>query len=409
MLNAIMAFKDINTFISNFASNTYKGIVKVIKKDELKHTSIEKYSKDLTAIFPNIVDKTISPDVVQTLNRCVEVKNANLLRLLLISIGKSNLTSDSSEILKKFHRNFDDLDLIDFQLSESQIESIKINFNIENYKNNVFINENSLNDRFYTKSNRTIKEHLFSEAGIDRAIDVVAGSSKTSTVNKSNKIVQTDIELKHLNTLSPTLVEVSIPTRDMFDDTIVVITMLFGVKSKIYPTSREDILDNILSYKKSRLFKFIQLSTGEIKFFKDFIFNIDHIKNTVALNKNKNERDIDKLWKILQRRSRNQNKIFSSNSMDNASIATLMLNITTVEELVKTNNINLLDNKTAGKFMAENNLMNLFIVDEIQEIVYIMSDSGDNIFTELSFNYINKEMNSLSNQKVIKNNISVFG
>lgn len=424
------SFDELCDLIRNLSSSSYDFVSKLIFGGKIKHISIETKTKDLVAIFPNIVDRTLSLKTVEKINRCIEIKNSNLLRLLLSSLGKQNMGANSESILKKFHRNFDKIDFIDYQLSESEdFSHLKSNYSIENFIDKPFINEQSLNNRYYTIINNNIVENIFNEdifdfgdknenrinsktfTGDDNSVSNTTISNNDYRTSKGNEVGKfADRDVKFLNNLSPTMIEVGVTTSEDGDTRAVIISMLFGVKSKIYPSTSNEIIDAISSTMKSRLFKFIQMSSGEIKFFKDFIFNINHIKNTVAEKYDKSSNsNISKLWKILKKRAKNQKKTMRISSMDNASIATLTINKSTVDELNRLKSIDLLNPKVATKFMNANNLMNLIIVDEITEICYIMSDSGDNVFTEITFGFLDKELDDLLNQKTIKRSVSIFG
>mgnify|MGYP001625041458 CR=1 FL=1 len=441
------SFDELCDLIRNFSSSSYDFVSELIFGGKVRHTSIEKQTKDLTAIFPNIVDRTLSLRNVEKINRAIEIKNSNLLRLLLTSLGKQNMGKTSSDILRKFHRNFDKFDFIDYELSESlnDFSNLKSNYTLEQFTDKPFINEVSLNNRYYTFRNNNIIENTFNENkgrrssgsiinkdingdniggdNVEGDIGIFSKSNDTinfNTSNISNNDYRTskgnesskfaDKDVKFLNNLSPTMIEVGVPTSEEGDTRAVIISMLFGVKSKIYPTTSDDIINAVSANMSSKLFKFIQMSTGEIKFFKDFIFNIDHVKNTVADKYDKSSNSgIRKLWKILRKRGKNQKRTLRINSMDNASIATLTINKSTVDEIYRLKSIDLMNPKIASDFMAKNNLMNLVVVDEITELCYIMSDSGDETFTEITFGFLDKELDDLLNQKTIKRSVSIFG
>lgn len=445
------SFDELCDLIRNFSSSSYDFVSELIFGGKVRHTSIENQTKDLTAIFPNIVDRTLSLRTVEKINRAIEIKNSNLLRLLLTSLGRQNMGKTSADILRKFHRNFDKFDFIDYELTEGMksFSHLKSNYSIEQFTDKPFINEVSLNNRYYNFRNGTIIENIFNEnrggkspknsptnvssyVGSDtydgdhihdniidtftkhndtinfNTSNISNNDYRTSKGNESSKFADRDV--KFLNNLSPTMIEVGIPTSEEGDTRAVIISTLFGIKSKIYPTTSDDIINTVSSNMSSKLFKFIQMSTGEIKFFKDFIFNINHIKDTVADKYDKTSNSgIKKLWKILRKRGRNQKRTLRINSMDNASIATLTINKSTVDEIYRLKSIDLMNPKITRDFMSKNNLMNLVIVDEITELCYIMSDSGDDIFTEITFGFLDKELDDLLNQKTIKRSVSIFG
>lgn len=405
--DALKSFDELCVLLKDFGSSTLNFTTQFIYGGKVKYTSLESKTKDVTAIFPNIVDKSLSLSNVEKINRCVEVKNSNLLRLLLTNIAKQSIGDDAEKILKKFHRNFDDSDFMDFVLSEEvtryNTDKLISNYSISMYENSRIINPSSLNNNYYTCNNNVIHEDFF-----DRLVTSFNGSNKGFSgkpINSSSKFSDNDVRI--INNLSPLMIETSVPTS--YNGVASIVTLLFGVKSKIYPATQDELIDVIsINKRKSRLFKLIQFSTGEIKFFKDLVFNIDYVKEKVGNNTDKtNDSRVKKLWKILEKRSKNR-KSYRFNDMDNASIATLTISTNTVEEIERVKKFNLLDPKVASKFIEENNIMNLFIVDEISEIVYIMSDS-DRSFIEMTFEFLDKELTDIGSQKTLKKGVSYFG
>lgn len=433
-------FEDICKLVRELGKYPINLVSSMVFGKRLKRASLEEKTKDFTAIFPNIVDRTIDTGTVEIINRVIEIKNANLIRLILTAMSKENANKSTAEILKQFHRNVDDLDFIDFQLTEEvSTNAIYVSgYKLEDYEDGYIYNQvpvsESLNDNSFL-------ENVYKITGIDtydtfieedkekkndskKSTDKESKSdsdkqyfkptaTKTKTaiagksVNKNGASFASDKDVRKMNSLAPTLIELTLPT--MYKGEAVIMTILIGVKSKIYPANQEEILKIIDFNKKSKLFKFIQMSTGEIKFFKDFIFNIDYVKNKAGSNSSviRNESHVTKLWSMLQKRSRNK-KNYKFNRMDNASIASLTLSTKTIDELRERKNIDLLDVDTAFDFVNSNGILHLIIVDEVLEIVYIMSDNGEKAFTEMTFDYLDKEISELKNG-TIKKSVGYFG
>lgn len=477
-------FDDICEFIKNIGKYPVNLVTKLVFGNSVHHISLEEKTKDFTAIFPNIVDRTINMSSIEIINRVIEIKNSNLIRLILTSMTKENANKSVKDILRKLHRNIDDVDLLDFQLTEAagiETKNLISAYRIEDYENCVRFNpiplsecvggdfleslyeqtgidlydvyeeakNDSGNKTYHSKNFNRNTNYNFNNNNSSKNYDNknFNNNSKTYNDNSKNNMFNvkinniekkddkepkrkfpdsesdlyklsgkkldggaasfaSDKDIRFMNSLSPTMVEISLPT--IYKGQTTIMTILLGVKSKIYPASQEELLDIINLNKKSKLFKFIQMSTGEIKFFKDFIFNIDYVKDRVGSNTNKsNESQVKKMWNVLQKRSRNK-KSFKFNSMDNASIATLTLSTKTVEEIYRVKNIDLLDPNVAHNFVMTNSIMNLVIVDEVLEIVYIMSDNNDKSFLEMTFSYLDKELGEL-NGKPIKKSIGYFG
>jgi hypothetical protein len=213
-----------------------------------------------------------------------------------------------------------------------------------------------------------------------------------------------DSDVKKSNELEPTLLIVQYNELDPNNSNRIYgrRTFVAGVKSRLIATDPGDIIDRIVVKNKTKInFKnLIRATTGEIKFFKDFIFSIDQAKIDAKNSIKKDE--AAQVWKALEYMSSRNilSKLRKNKSNDASAITTLVVNKETANLLKKEYKINIEQPKTAKELLDVYNLLGLFIVDESLEVVKVLY-RGNVMFEQQAFNYLEKESNDKSYKKVI--------
>ena len=213
-----------------------------------------------------------------------------------------------------------------------------------------------------------------------------------------------DSDVKKSNELEPTLLIVQYNEIDSNNNNRIYDrrTFVTGVKSRLIATDPGDIIDRIVVKNKTKInFKnLIRATTGEIKFFKDFIFSIDQAKIDAKNSIKKDE--AAQVWKALEYMSSRNilNKLRKNKSNDASAITTLVVNKETANLLKKEYKINIEQPKTAKELLDVYNLLGLFIVDESLEVVKVLY-RGNVMFEQQAFNYLEKESNDKSYKKAI--------
>lgn len=111
----------------------------------------------------------------------------------------------------------------------------------------------------------------------------------------------TDNDAKKANELVPTLLHMRvIPVNKKTGDEYYPIDFILGIKTTLHPVSSEEMILNLCRGIKNdnTMFNFIRWTTGEIKFFKDFLFGVNELKLD-AIN---NSSSANKWWTALKRR-----------------------------------------------------------------------------------------------------------
>lgn len=212
--------------------------------------------------------------------------------------------------------------------------------------------------------------------------------------NMGNTSVRmSDSECKKANELVPTTLAVSLNVKEHgnFGGTI---NFVLGIKTILHPVTSDEMIRNLVLGCKdsSKFFKFIKWTTGEIKFFKDFILNISNIRTDVLSTMSKKESG---WWTSLKRRRQisDLKRRFGQGLMPNAAITLTMDEV----QLIRSNyGYDLTDVKLVSKIMRDYFLLSFVIVDPSQELAMFLFD-GENHFQTMSFAGLERENNNNKN------------
>ena len=203
-------------------------------------------------------------------------------------------------------------------------------------------------------------------------------------VKKSNELVPTTLSL----TMNVIKGERSVGNQ----------TYLIGVKGLMHPVDSEEMVSNLMDGFKSgnAFFNFIRWTTGEIAFIKDFVFNVNGIKEDV-MRKHQGQ---SHWWTTLKRRrqiAKSKNFQKGKKLLPNASI---VCSIEEVIEIKEAYGIDIMDPRNMRRLMDRYFLLGFVIVDASQELCHVIFD-GENSFQVISFNGLEKENNSRNEFKDI--------
>lgn len=199
-----------------------------------------------------------------------------------------------------------------------------------------------------------------------------------------------DQKVRKANMLNPLTMNVSFKVKAS-NEAIVPVEAMIGVKTKLYPVDSLEIMDRIYSNRttKINLFNFIRAFSGEIQFWRDFVFALGKAK----IDANFNARRVgSKLWKVLERRSKTS-KISQMLNINNAAtaITTLVLSMEEVEFLNKEADIDLLDAHEARKILNDFNFISIMIVDENLETIRTILDTGNDEWESNTFKAFDRD------------------
>lgn len=396
-----MILKDLITDVLDIAQDSEIG--KFISRKNPTIKSITRSNKDLTMIFPVIASSSIEPKSAQLVTRALERKFTTLTQMLLSALSITS-SKDAVEHLRNIHTNLD-LDSffdVDGYLTATEAASLDPLY-FRDKLGEKMVNESYKRERLFgkplnalTEANRTQvirNRHLAQEANkndITKTVvntkdpqPMVAGKMTFPTLMSNN-------DVKKANELQPTVVEikfVSTATGEPIDA-----NAFIGIKTKLYAADSMDIINHVISKRvnKLSLYNLIKATSGEIEFWRDFIFALKKAKVDAISSTRRGSSS--KLWKVLERRSiaSKLNHLLSSRN-DATAITTLAISMYEVEYLRKNEDIDLLDSRVARQLLDEYNLIGIAVVDDSTESVRFIFDTGDDEYELYSFGSLKKE------------------
>lgn len=226
-------------------------------------------------------------------------------------------------------------------------------------------------------------------------------SDKPRTLDLKDTLLDNDV--KKSNELVPTMLAFRVHFSN--NDNVVPLDFIVGIKTIAHPVSADEIIKNLSKglKEKNTFFNFIRWTTGEIKFLKDFILNIDGIKEDVIDKNNKGSQ----WWSALKRR-KNIAKFRTTFMMKKQILpnATIVVSTEEMTYLKNEYGIDLFDPRTVKELMGYYFLLGFVILDPSTELSYFMFDGYSGYQT---FSYDALERENTNTAKEIKNIMTVLG
>lgn len=233
------------------------------------------------------------------------------------------------------------------------------------------------------------KEQLSKERSTGIRLNRFYKDQKGNYIGNKNAEI-THAEVKKSNELQPSLLKIHYVSR--VKDDHIRNEALVGIKAKMYLVDSRDIMDRIIAKKSYSLslYNLIKATTGEISFWRDFVFAIKKAKIDALSNSNRGSSN--KLWKVLERRAvASKLNRFASMRNDATAITTLVMSKYDVEMLKKEEDINILDARVARKIMDDYNLIGIVVDDASTESARFIFDTGDDEYEVYTYKTLKKE------------------
>lgn len=265
----------------------------------------------------------------------------------------------------------------------------KQNKSLTQQLNDIERNEGRLRRNFartQAKSNNRINDLRQNNINLQARLDDIRNNTRAGLTKLAK-----DQDYKKANELQPTLLQIQfISTNDNNDP--ITVDAYVGIKTKIYCVDSADIANHIISKRSYNfsLYNLIKATSGEIEFWRDFVFAIKKAKIDAVSNTHRGSSS--KLWKVLERRAL-ASKInrFMSARNDATAITTLMVSAYDVEMLRKMEDIDISDSRVARKLMDDYNLVGIVIVDDSTESAKIIFDTGDDEYEPYTFKTLKRD------------------
>jgi len=209
-------------------------------------------------------------------------------------------------------------------------------------------------------------------------------------------------EYKKANELMPTTMAINFKVVNSNGAVTTVDNAVIGVKAKLYPISSEDMISHVASRAKDAnwMTKLMKLSTGEISFFRDFLFAIDKCKvDAMAFSTKSSD---STMWQVLRRRANRSkwNQLWNRRN-DATAITTLMMSQNEVDYIKKEYGIDVDSVRVARDLLNHYNLLGICIVDESLEIAKFMFDTGEDLWETIPFSSLEREASDATYKKVV--------
>ena len=242
------------------------------------------------------------------------------------------------------------------------------------------LNENT--EYLYEKSNAGQKNVTASQSFVDDKNNIV----KRDVVPK-----MLDSDSKKANEMVPTTLALKVHVQDKGGAIRQTIDLLIGVKAVLHPVSSNEVINN-LSGERGKFFDFIRWTSGEISFFKDFLFAVDDIKRDVV-NKSRGGSGWFSVLKRTQARSNILKRFKGKGYMPNA---TLIVTLDELQYLKSKTGMDLTQEDAVKNLMNRYFLLGFIIVDSATESIQILDGRDGATFETLSFNSLKRESTSNS-------------
>lgn len=217
----------------------------------------------------------------------------------------------------------------------------------------------------------------------------------------SKQIVTTDI--KKANEATPSLMIINFVTQADGRDNEIVNTAVIGVKCVIHYVPSSEMMNRMVLKNTDRrgLLNFIRATTGEIQFFRDFLFAIDRAKIDAVAKTSKGSNS--RIWKMLEIRA-NRSKMNTTARADNAACAAitmLVLSKAEVDIIKQSYRLDLSKASTMLSVMKGYNFIGVAVIDEVNEKVDFLYDDGTKNFETISFMSLEREQGAGEYKKMI--------
>ena len=220
--------------------------------------------------------------------------------------------------------------------------------------------------------------------------NIVAGRAKKGDEFKPfGDKVFTDMEMKKANDMIPTFTKASIGFIVDNTETVVTRDVLIGIKTYVHkaPTAEliNDLYTSIIS--KRKFLKFIKFVTGEEKSLSDLLFGIRELKTDALSGQTKSTK-----WKAaFQRRKRWQKMSIPFLMKEYTPNGTIVITMNEVDYIRENYGIDLMKSGHIKMLMDQNFLLGFAILDQSNELVYIMYDGHNYQFQEYAYGQLERE------------------
>ena len=305
-----------------------------------------------------------------------------------------NNSASMADVINVVRGSFENLKIIDFE-EPVFLESIIIDDSTNRimYENKLAledglkgINMTILNDMCKPILDLNQNDNYLYE---DVTVNQKFADDRNNIINRDTLSKMTDSDAKKANEMVPTTLALKVHVQDKGGAIRQTINILIGVKAVLHPVSSNEVINN-LSGERGKFFDFIRWTSGEISFFKDFLFAVDDIKRDVV-NKSRGGSGWFSVLKRTQARSNILKRFKGKGYMPNA---TLIVTLDELQYLKSKTGMDLTQEDAVKNLMNRYFLLGFIIVDSATESIQILDGRDGATFETLSFNSLKRESTS---------------
>lgn len=219
-------------------------------------------------------------------------------------------------------------------------------------------------------------------------------------LERNNAVRLVDTDVKKANELQPTILQINYSEKKPNGD-VELRSFLAGVKSRLVAVSASDMIERLIAKNRTKInfLNFIRATTGEIGFFKDFLFALDQAKLDSKNAVKKGE--AAQIWNCLAARAakNNKNKLRKLGN-DASAITVIALSQETVNYMKSVHKFDLEKLSNTKMICDAYNLMGIIIADESIEAVKVYY-VGNNGYEQIAYSFLEKENKNSDYKKVV--------
>lgn len=379
------------------------------KNDSRRISSLSAEASKVTAQFPIVMSKNISSETMYLLAKALERKYAVQLKIVMDSnlMTKSNSVSD---YLARFHSITGGVSVHDKSIANGWNVDVALTNPIDkntgainNPLSSWNVNESVLTKALYhaefegfNEATNVPFEEEFNYQPIGENASRAANKEVTRHLkmqNRNDRPLFSDSDVKKANELQPTIISSKVLFKDD-DGNSLEREFYIGVKTRVVPVESNAMITNMYKgvQRDRTLFNFFRATTGEISLLRDFILMQNNIKDDLSKDSG--------LWNNL-RKNKIKNNIKNLLNYKTGLIpnTTIVMSMTEVEYIKAEYKTDLMNPSNITSIIKEYFLSGVVIVDESNDMIYAVDDSGN--FDQTTFQALSKEADKSSDLKSV--------
>jgi len=394
-----------------------------VSKLKRSSSSISSRASEGILQFPVIVSSSIDVETAQMTSKALE-RNYATFAQVVFSMSPTLKYHDgvnATEYLRQFHQNNPNIFDIELNLEENAIRFLNESVNYMKIKDDSYeilsatyegststiraqnkeqaidlmehVRHDILNRKYTPKSEVIYK---FKDSAIsEKHNKIVTEASKDEDEYKFDKKnielfknVLTDNDVKKSNELVATTLHLRIKLINDNGEYVGTMDFIVGIKAYMHLVKSSEMIKNMTSacVNNDKIFNFLRWTTGEISFFKDFLFNVKEIKSDIS----DMSKGASSWWTTLKHRkalSTIGNSVLSKKGI--IPNATIVISAEEVEYIRTEYGYDLKDIQFINKIMREYFLLGFVIVDSSAQLVHFYFDKDRDVQT-VSFSALEK-------------------